>query len=404
MVERAPQRSEVRGSSGVRLPSIVSVLGSAPGDIFTLPSRRTPLRDAQQGTAAAFTNKDRPTEEHALPIDMLAPSDILGRARQTACTASKPERALRTGVPNAREAREASTASLLHPYPYIDWSLLKDAPSSPPPFERTAAQCQSFAASGNVGRQFCVRFAPGSSDAHAVLSSLRCHSDDLKVVCREAALPSTSRPPPRPGQMTSRLAAVPRFLPSSPRGHRVGDSSVEPDGRVLHEHHELFAIGSTSGGNRNLRQSRSTNGGGRSQVAPSTRSDAVLSGRCLSGQPAFSLHAHTFRGQPSTPQARQDANDAWRPSKRSGGPTLKTKRAGEPSSCLACGCVATAEWRSGPAGPRTLCNACGLHYAKKARLEKPNVPSKVGVLTDVFETLRRDRKKRWLRQQSRRWA
>ncbi|PWN24353.1 hypothetical protein BDZ90DRAFT_207093, partial [Jaminaea rosea] len=53
----------------------------------------------------------------------------------------------------------------------------------------------------------------------------------------------------------------------------------------------------------------------------------------------------------------------------------KIKRAGEPSSCLACDCVATAEWRSGPTGPRTFCNACGLQYAKRARCEKPSARS-----------------------------
>ncbi|KAK0749034.1 hypothetical protein B0T18DRAFT_96634 [Schizothecium vesticola] len=32
--------------------------------------------------------------------------------------------------------------------------------------------------------------------------------------------------------------------------------------------------------------------------------------------------------------------------------------------CLACGCTESTEWRRGPEGTRTLCNACGLRYAK----------------------------------------
>lgn len=33
-------------------------------------------------------------------------------------------------------------------------------------------------------------------------------------------------------------------------------------------------------------------------------------------------------------------------------------------TCLGCGATSTPEWRRGPMGPRTLCNACGLVYAK----------------------------------------
>ncbi|THU79871.1 hypothetical protein K435DRAFT_638677, partial [Dendrothele bispora CBS 962.96] len=33
-------------------------------------------------------------------------------------------------------------------------------------------------------------------------------------------------------------------------------------------------------------------------------------------------------------------------------------------SCLVCKATSTPEWRRGPMGPRTLCNACGLVYAK----------------------------------------
>jgi hypothetical protein len=35
--------------------------------------------------------------------------------------------------------------------------------------------------------------------------------------------------------------------------------------------------------------------------------------------------------------------------------------------CFHCGETDTPEWRRGPAGPKTLCNACGLQYAKYLR-------------------------------------
>lgn len=37
--------------------------------------------------------------------------------------------------------------------------------------------------------------------------------------------------------------------------------------------------------------------------------------------------------------------------------------------CHLCGTVKTGQWRRGPAGPRTLCNACGLDWSKKLKLE-----------------------------------
>lgn len=47
-------------------------------------------------------------------------------------------------------------------------------------------------------------------------------------------------------------------------------------------------------------------------------------------------------------------------------PTAPTKLAKrrEGQYCHSCNCTETPEWRRGPDGARTLCNACGLHYAK----------------------------------------
>lgn len=39
----------------------------------------------------------------------------------------------------------------------------------------------------------------------------------------------------------------------------------------------------------------------------------------------------------------------------------------ENNVCHACHTTSTPEWRKGPAGPRTLCNACGLLFAKSCR-------------------------------------
>ncbi|CAG8458754.1 8803_t:CDS:2 [Funneliformis caledonium] len=45
----------------------------------------------------------------------------------------------------------------------------------------------------------------------------------------------------------------------------------------------------------------------------------------------------------------------------------RSKRAAPPGRCHSCNISETPEWRRGPDGARTLCNACGLHFAKLTR-------------------------------------
>ncbi|KAF8348934.1 hypothetical protein F5887DRAFT_948388 [Amanita rubescens] len=50
----------------------------------------------------------------------------------------------------------------------------------------------------------------------------------------------------------------------------------------------------------------------------------------------------------------------------------KRSRATPPGKCHSCNIRETPEWRRGPDGARTLCNACGLHYAKLMRKKEKN--------------------------------
>jgi ribosomal protein L37AE/L43A len=45
--------------------------------------------------------------------------------------------------------------------------------------------------------------------------------------------------------------------------------------------------------------------------------------------------------------------------------------------CMTCGRTDSPEWRKGPQGPKTLCNACGLRWAKESR--KPVEPHDVAM-------------------------
>jgi hypothetical protein len=45
----------------------------------------------------------------------------------------------------------------------------------------------------------------------------------------------------------------------------------------------------------------------------------------------------------------------------------KRRHVGEQFVCRTCGRTDSPEWRKGPQGPKTLCNACGLRWAKLVR-------------------------------------
>lgn len=47
--------------------------------------------------------------------------------------------------------------------------------------------------------------------------------------------------------------------------------------------------------------------------------------------------------------------------------------------CTDCGRTDSPEWRKGPLGPKTLCNACGLRYAKKVKRQPPRVNTQGGI-------------------------
>ncbi|KAI5840423.1 hypothetical protein DFP73DRAFT_597400 [Morchella snyderi] len=75
-----------------------------------------------------------------------------------------------------------------------------------------------------------------------------------------------------------------------------------------------------------------------------------------------------------------DDNHGYADDTRSNGSTqpdakkIRRGRAAPPGRCHSCHRAETPEWRRGPDGARTLCNACGLHYAKLTRkLSKSNM-------------------------------
>lgn len=65
-------------------------------------------------------------------------------------------------------------------------------------------------------------------------------------------------------------------------------------------------------------------------------------------------------------------------------PDKKRKASGTPDMyCHSCGTTDTVEWRRGPDGSKSLCNACGLHYAKMLKREMmiPNRQTQKSVMS-----------------------
>jgi len=78
------------------------------------------------------------------------------------------------------------------------------------------------------------------------------------------------------------------------------------------------------------------------------------------------LDRRTYNGQYIAASSTQPTDDDY------GDDTSRRKKmrkshTTEQYVCVTCGRTDSPEWRKGPQGPKTLCNACGLRWAKEVR-------------------------------------
>eukprot|EP00878_Enallax_costatus_P018125 GHUV01019070.1.p1 GENE.GHUV01019070.1~~GHUV01019070.1.p1 ORF type:complete len:584 (+),score=148.65 GHUV01019070.1:628-2379(+) len=113
------------------------------------------------------------------------------------------------------------------------------------------------------------------------------------------------------------------------------------------------------------------------QEAPQAATAADTPGVTASAKPAATAAAPKVPLMQRAPRIKvkpRRADDPPRPLLEPSSPKNKKRVAGRmaahPTSghcCTQCGAVSTPVWRAGPAGPKTLCNACGVRYMKVAR-------------------------------------
>lgn len=99
-----------------------------------------------------------------------------------------------------------------------------------------------------------------------------------------------------------------------------------------------------------------------SSTSASSSSSSSSSTSSMTGECSWSIVTDAeIKEGPQAVAAQQQQQEA-KARKRRG-----KKRKKPPTVCTECRTTETPEWRRGPDGPRTLCNACGLRYAKRKR-------------------------------------
>ncbi|KAF9246368.1 white collar 2 type of transcription factor [Melanogaster broomeanus] len=116
------------------------------------------------------------------------------------------------------------------------------------------------------------------------------------------------------------------------------------------------------------------------QPRPSYDDLSPLANQMRGYDPGHPPSMHPYRGQytsaPVAPPTDDDLGDDGTSRRRK----IRKTHSTEQHVCVTCGRTDSPEWRKGPQGPKTLCNACGLRWAKEIR-SKVDDNSAVGTST-----------------------
>ncbi|PWN35701.1 uncharacterized protein FA14DRAFT_45860 [Meira miltonrushii] len=175
---------------------------------------------------------------------------------------------------------------------------------------------------------------------------------------------SSSTSPPNHPRGPGSSSQMPQGTPSMPGGYGETPSSAPPMTRGHEMYFPAYNYHRTEygmHGRENINQrvmelERRVSSGyatpmydGRFITGPSSPQDDMRSMSSGHLGPGTMFHPHHGRMSQAMPRR------------------VRKRRDEAEQSCLSCSAKETPEWRKGPTGPRTLCNACGLLYAKQCR-------------------------------------
>ncbi|ELR16490.1 GATA zinc finger domain containing protein [Acanthamoeba castellanii str. Neff] len=222
-----------------------------------------------------------------------------------------------------------------------------------------------------------------------LLKAIETLDPDRLVLRTEQFAGSLSSPPQRPlGQAPTQAygtASHQAMTSNASLPLTAGTSPPFPQPRSMSPHmHSSNPADSPNFPNRYMLE---PGGGGLAKVPPTVPmggiaryNQSIVSGMLSMGQPmAGQPPAVPFGKQPIEPElqpaAQQDnlmSAEAGDNPSGSGSGRKKRRRKVQRRDlhCHVCGVTDTPEWRRGPDGDHTLCNACGLHYAKALKKEK----------------------------------
>ncbi|KAL6166465.1 hypothetical protein ACJQWK_07818 [Exserohilum turcicum] len=278
---------------------------------------------------------------------------------------------------------------------------LKTAQSSPPTAHRPSISYSSYPPPTSAPYEGPAPPSAGPMSQH---HSYPQYPPSYPLSASSTSAPNSAYPPP-----ASTYSAPPRYHPQSWQDNaelarleekKIGRSSLAPYGESVKRHLESFDIeaslnemadgsGRIAEFSKMYRQRAHDNQriGMTPQSMPRLeevdemlkQSERIQMSLQRMRDVVFNHHQASMAEAPQDPRYRpmngydESGSGYGDDSKGMGGfagadnKTRKRGRAAPPGRCHSCNRAETPEWRRGPDGARTLCNACGLHYAKLTR-------------------------------------